>query len=1043
MKYFFSVWCLMLASVTGNAQSRDLFTRASVRDGPVVTGSLTGIVVDQNNAVVADAAVLVKDVSQSVRREATTGNDGGFTILRLPPGYYTVAVRHQGFATAEVRDVALKTRDQLALKIQLKLGHIGETVTVGADDSTSGKNPALGLNLNRHLIEDLPVNGRSLQPLITLTPGTVPTKSTFSEQGQFSVNGQRANANYFLVDGVSANIGVAAGADGLGQSGGGSLPGMTAFGSTQSLLSMDAVQELKIQTNAYAPEFGRTPGAQVIIITRSGADAFRGTLFEYFRGGAMGANDWFANRDGLKTLSTRQHDFGGVVGGPIIKRRTFFFASYEGLRLRLPQFATVEVPSMLARQSALPQLKPFLNAFPVPNGTETSNGLATFSAGYTDAASFNATGIRVDQRIGDNATLFGRFQVAPSETVQRGVGNSLNTSQVLRFNTQTLTIGANANITPQISNDVRINYSGSHAAKGSLLDDFGGAVSPGDATVFPPFTSRQYSSYSLSFGSNAAFSIGKDASNFQSQINLVDNLTLARRSHQLKFGLDYRRLTPTYGQRDYKEIAAFNSVSAAIANGVASSVTILSQDEVGVLLTNFSAYAQDAWRTTRRLNLSYGLRWEYNPPPSGKDGQVPFTVQGLETPATLALAPPGTPHYQATFSNFAPRFGAAYQLFGQRHRETVLRGGFGLFYDLGIGTLANATVSFPYLRRRVLSNVEYPLNPSPVVPLPFTLNPPVSRIRATDPNLKLPLTMQWNITLEQSLGSQQSVSAAYVAAVGRRLLRQETLFNPNPDFSQVIVTANEATSDYHSLQVQFQRRVSRGVQALASYTWSHSIDIASNDSSPNPPAAKIDPLQDRASSDFDVRHSFNAAVTYDLPAPGKRSLVSAVLRNWSLDGVVAARTAMPVDVFVRRDIGFGPFNLRPDLISGIPLYLQDRTAPGGRKINSAAFVIPQVSRQGTLGRNALRGFPVSQVDFALHRGFALADQVVLQMRADVFNIFNHPNFGDPVGDFGSGFFGRSTSMLGRSLGSAGSVGFCPIYQVGGPRAMQLVLKLQF
>src|SRR6266850_3365481 len=264
MRHFFSAWCLMLASiVTGNAQSRDLFTKVSVNDGALVTATLTGIVVDQDNAVVPDADVLVKDVGENVRREATTGNDGGFTILQLPPGYYTVAVRHQGFATAEVRGVAFKTRDQLPLKIQLKLGHIGETVTVGSDDSIVQKNPTLGLSLDRHFIDELPVNGRSLQPLITLTPGIVPTKSTFSEQGQFSVNGQRANANYFLVDGVSANIGVAAGADGLGQSGGGSLPGMTAFGSTQSLFSMDAVQEFKIQTNAYSAEFGRTPGAQV------------------------------------------------------------------------------------------------------------------------------------------------------------------------------------------------------------------------------------------------------------------------------------------------------------------------------------------------------------------------------------------------------------------------------------------------------------------------------------------------------------------------------------------------------------------------------------------------------------------------------------------------------------------------------------------------------------------------------------------------------------------------------------------------------------
>ena len=436
------------------------------------------------------------------------------------------------------------------------------------------------------------------------------------------------------------------------------------------------------------------------------------------------------------------------------------------------------------------------------------------------------------------------------------------------------------------------------------------------------------------------------------------------------------------------------------------------------------------------------MRWEYNPPPSGKDDQVPFTVQGLDKPDTIALAPAGTPYYQTTYNNFAPRFGAAYQLSRRQARETVLRGGFGLFYDLGIGSLANAAVSFPYLRRKVFSNAEYPMNSSSVGPLPFTLDPPVSRIRATDPNLKLPLTMQWNVALEQSLGSQQSISAAYVAAVGRRLLRLESLINPNPNFSQVLVTTNEATSDYHALQLQFQRRLSRGLQALASYTWSHSIDITSNDSSANAPAAEIDPLLDRASSDFDVRHSFNAAVTYSLPRQAKRTLVSTMLRNWSLDAIISARTATPVDVFVRRDLGFGPFNLRPDLIPGIPLYVEDQSAPHGRRINGAAFLTPQASRQGTLGRNMLRGFPVSQLDAALHRGFALTDQINLQLRADVFNILNHPNFGDPVGDLSSGFFGRSTFMLGRSLGSTG-IGLNPIYQVGGPRTIQLVLKLQF
>jgi len=579
-------------------------------------------------------------------------------------------------------------------------------------------------------------------------------------------------------------------------------------------------------------------------------------------------------------------------------------------------------------------------------------------------------------------------------------------------------------------------------AKSTLLDDFGGGVPLQDSSIFPALLSSNDSSYSLSFGGNTSFSVGKDAANYQHQINLVNNLALSTPAHRFKFGVDYRRLSPTYSQREYKEIANFENVASAITGSIASSVTILSQDDVGVVFTNFSAYAQDAWNVTRRLNLTYGLRWEYNPPPSGTNNQVPFSVQGLNNPASISLAPPGSPHYEATLNNFAPRFGAAYELSGQPGKETVLRGGFGLFYDLGTGPLANTTVSFPYLRRRVFSNVAYPLSSTQATPIPFTLDPPVNRIRATDPSLKLPVTMQWNLTLERSLGQRQSLSASYAAAVGRRLLRLTSLFNPNPDFSQVFVTTNDATSDYHSLQVQFQRRLSHGLQATSSYTWSHSIDTASNDSSPNVPAAKIDPLLDRASSDFDVRHSFNAAVSYSLPTLDKRTRLSGLLNNWMFDAIVAARTATPVDVFVRRDLGFGAFNLRPDLIPGIALYLADQSAPGGWRINSNAFVVPS-GRQGTLGRNALRGFPFSQVDLAFHRRFALTDQTQLLLRAELFNVFNHPNFGDPVGDLSSGSFGRSISTLARSLGSSGSIGLNPLFQVGGPRIIQLELKLQF
>src|SRR5258707_4886981 len=282
-----------------HGQNRKLFMNTSdFANQPLGTATLSGTVVDENDAVVPEASVLVNDFNTSIKKEATTSRVGIFIITQLPPGNYTVAVQQQGFATAEIRGLSLKVNEQLALKIQLKIGQIGETVTIDPDSSIVQRSSAVGTTLNRRMVENLPLSGRSLQPIIRLTPGVALTRPTCAEQGQFSVNGQRANSNYLMVDGVSANIGVAAGADGLGQSGSGSLPALTALGTTHSLFSIDALQEFKILSSTYAPEFGRTPGAQVLVQTRAGSNQFRGSLFEYFRSGALSANDWFANRDG-------------------------------------------------------------------------------------------------------------------------------------------------------------------------------------------------------------------------------------------------------------------------------------------------------------------------------------------------------------------------------------------------------------------------------------------------------------------------------------------------------------------------------------------------------------------------------------------------------------------------------------------------------------------------------------------------------------------------------------------------------------------------
>ncbi|HKY28335.1 MAG TPA: TonB-dependent receptor [Pyrinomonadaceae bacterium] len=1033
------------------------------------TATLSGTVEDQKGAVVPGATIALINADQGTQRLMITDSDGSFIFPLLPPGRYSITATATGFAPVERKDVVLNVNDQITIKLRLTVGNISETIQI-VDTSILNESPALATTVDRQFVGNLALNGRSFQALIALTPGVVLTKTSGNERGQFSVNGQRANANYFTVDGVSANIGVVPTVI-PGQSAGGSLPAFSAFGGTSNLVSIDALEEFKVQTSTYAPEFGRTPGAQVQILTRSGTNDFHGTLFDYVRNDALDANDWFNNARGLPKPATRQHDFGGVLGGPVLlprfgegghqpgyngRNRTFFFFSYEGLRLRLPQSASTFVPSLAARQNAPAALQPFLNAFPVPNGATLANGFAVFNSSFSNPAKLNATSIRIDHTVNDRFTLFGRYNYAPSETIQRGVGTSLSTVNPIRNRTQTLTFGNTFAASAHVSNDFRVNWSRTNGASFFFVDDFGGAVIPSDGVLFPSFATRDDAQiqFILRGTTNSNFRVGTVADNVQRQFNLVDNLAVVFGRHQLKLGVDYRRLTPIFDSANYAQTLQFAGIAGALSS-TARSVDILgTMGPLVPVFTNLSIYSQDTWKLSRRLTITYGLRWEYNPPPTELTGISPIAVTQTDDLSKLALAPSGTPLWKATYNNFAPRFGFAYQLRQRAGRETVLRGGVGIFYDLGDGPAANAFSAISPFRasRPTLFNVPFPLSSDQVAAPLFSSTPPFNTSIVFDPNLKLPRTYQWNFTLEQSLGAKQVLSASYVAAVGRRLLRQIEVESPNADFVLVDVLTNGATSDYHAMQLQFQRRLSRGLQGLASYTWSHSIDIASNDSGVHPPD-QIIPLElDRGPSDFDVRHAFTGAVTYNIPDIIKGGIGKSLFGNWSVDAILSARSATPVDVIYTTFTSFGfTEQLRPDLLLGVPLYLDDPAAPGGRRINPASFSIPATERQGTLGRNALRGFPVYQVDFGLGRQFRLTERSSVQFKAEFFNIFNHPNFGDPNGtlDFFAGFapnpdFGLSQSMLGRSLGSGGlSGGFNPLYQIGGPRSIQLSLKLKF
>ena len=1020
--------------------------------------SINGRITDPSNALIVGTKVAAISSGTNVRYETVTGSSGEYSLTNLAPGTYRIAVEKAGFKKLVKPDVILHVQDALDIDFQMTLGPTSETVTVeGGAPLVNTESGTVSTVIDRLFVENFPLNGRSFQTLIQLTPGVVLTSAVFDDQGQFSVNGQRADANYFTVDGVSANFGVT-GQSALVQTASGSLPALNASGGTNSLVSVDAMQEFRIQTSSFAPEFGRTPGGQISIVTRSGTNAFHGTLFEYFRNDVLDARDWFVNYNALSKPAERQNDFGGVLGGPIVKNKTFFFFSYEGLRLRQPATQQTVVPDAASRQQAPASMQPYLNAYPIPNGPALGAAFAQFNAGYSNPSNLDATSIRVDHIINSKLTLFARYNYSPSDSRQRApsLANTflLSMTEPLDSSVQTGTVGVTALITPGISNEFRANYSNQRISTAFALDNFGGAVRPPDSALYPAGLSPANAAFTFNIPGAAELAQGIQAIEEQRQVNLVENLSVTNAGHQMRFGVDYRWLAPFEIPFSYRQFVSFTGLSTApggALSGLSQTAATVAAQGDALLSHNFSLYGQDTWKITPRFTLTYGLRWDVNPPLKGKNAaNDPFTVTGLDNPviinpAAVALAPRGTPLYQTTWGNVAPRVGLAWML----TRATTLRGGFGIFYDLGQGSLGGVSNYFPYTATKILPALTpFPLSLQNAAPPPFSLTPPVSTIIVANPHLKLPRSNQWNIALEQTLGSSQSLSLAYIGAIGRDLLRVTQLPNLNPNFSFIGLEDNSATSDYHALQLKFQRRLSRGLQALASYAFSHSIDSASTDAFANylnTPASLANSNVDRGDSDFDIRHAFTIGLTYDLPSAGAQKAVKTVVGGWSLDAFVLARSAPPVDVvealFHANGVEIYP---RPNVVPGVPLELFGAGYPGGRIFNKAAFVAPPAGQQGNFGRNVLRGFDALQADIGIQRQFRITEVVGLRFRAEFFNIFNHPNFGSPMNSLTSPLFGYSTQTLANFLGSGGaSGGFNPLYQIGGPRSAQLALKLVF
>ncbi len=1043
-----------------------LFINTAPAQSP--NGTVSGIVLDPSGGIIASADVLIINGETGLQFAGKTNSEGFYVVPNIPPGTYRIQVSNIGFKTIIKPDIVIHVLDAIAINFTLPIGAASEIVTVqGGAAIINTENASVGTVIDRNFVESLPLNGRSFNTLLQLTPGVVvaPVSSGF-EHGQFSIAGQRTDANSFSVDGVSANFGVSSSAS-VGQSGTGTAQAFSALGGTSSLVSVDALQEFRIETSSFAPEFGRSPGGQVILTTRSGTNEFHGAMFDYFRNTAMDANNWFNDEANPQISKAPEHhnDFGGVVGGPIWKDKTFFFASYEGARLDLPSTLQIQVPYISsAAPSCSPSaaIAPFLEAYPKPNGAVSSaTCTGEFTGSFANKATLDAGSMRIDHTFNGRFSIFGRYNDAPSQVANRTSG--LSEIDTTITNTRTVTVGVNMTLSSRLFNALRGNYSTQQAGLSQALDSFGGAVPPGPSALFGSLPPAETAAFFLPLDGTQSYSLGPNANNRTKQLNFVDDLSLTLGAHQLRFGGDYRAIflddVPFKNQFLYLPLSVKNLISTGQVLLFIPQTVLPAR----TLSQSTSLYAQDNWKASRRVVLTYGVRWELSPAPKGLGSTTLASWLNVDDPSAITLAPAGTSLWHTTYGNFAPRFGIAYGL--DQAGSMVLRAGAGVFYDLGVGASADLAAYFPNqaIGEHLFQSIPV-VNINSFVPTISSMPPyPTADSVGFDSNLKLPRSYQWNVALEKSFGGRQAISATYVGQAGRDLLRQEALYQPNSNFSGGFeLERNNARSNYNALQLQYRRPLAWRVQALFNYTYSHSLDNASNDVIAGLSNTVVSAANDYASSDFDVRHSFSGALTFAVPSVGTSGVLAVLTRDWSLDTVIVARTGFPFNPEVSAPSSLGANFIRPNLLPGQPFYLYGvqcaqvfgpvseggngalqagQVCPGGMGLNPAAFdsTTPVAeNRQGTLGRNTIPGFGLTQVDLSIGRKFAITERVKVQFRADAFNLLNHPNFTNPTAGLSS-----PLALLSRSTLNTGLGGLNPIFQQGGPRSLQLSLRLAF
>jgi hypothetical protein len=1041
--------------------------RATCAFAQISTANVAGIVEDSTAARLPDATVKLINSQTGTENDSKTNRFGIFLLPGVIPGIYTLQIEREGFATSQFTGLLLNVGDTKSILIRMQLGTVTQTVHIDASGVTpNAADASVSTIVNRGFVANTPLNGRSFQDLVSMTPGIVTqTPQTFGAgygvAGDFSVNGQQPDRNSYFIDGVSGDIGVGLLVGHTKFASSGNAAGTTALGTTQSLVSIDDLQEFRVLTSNYSAEYGRTSGGQFTLLTRSGTDKYHGSLYDYVRNNAADAADWFTKFNSTdSSLPYQQNDFGGAVGGPFGipgvysgHSKTFFFVSYEGLHVTEPTAPLVEyVPSEQTFAAAPAPLRPILEAFPPPyqyqlsaDAPPASTGLSPFVPGtLSEPGSINSTSIRLDHPFSPKISAFIRSSFTPSESESNRLA-SLTTNHV---DTQTDTLGATFQLSGVITNEFRLGYGVSTSLLNTALSIFwaGGVFGNSDLNTnlgIPAgsFPLAAADVYIHSAGAGDSEINTDEAFGSVHQWNVRDTFALQTGHQLLQFGIDQRHLVSKTHPAALNVEADFFNPQSILANS-ASDIAITKSLPAAPVFNQYAAFIQDAWQASKSLTISAGLRWEVDPAPQGKHGADAYTLLGNPaSPSELTLAPRGTRLWDTSWLNLAPRAGAAWIVDRRSGRELVVRVGGGIFYDTDDRAAAPAFSALGFSATEEIVNMPVPvtvsqLDFSPAPAAPYTNSPVFTFPR----HLQLPYTIQWNVAVEKALGRSQTFTATYVGDNARRLLQAQrtNINNENSEFGEVYFFPADITSNYQALQLKFQRSISPGIQALASYVWSHTLDYGSTD-----PAWTLT----RGNSDLDVRHNLEVALSWDERDVSGGKLRKYVLGGWGADGRLTARTAFPMtplgNPFSDPATGNRYFS-GVDMIPGQPLYISGSRFPGGRMLNGGpyaadpAFVLPALNSAGNTPRNMLRGFGDNQINVAVRREIHVKDSLNLQLRGETYNLFNHPDLGYIDSSLTDALFGQSTLMLNQSFGPTGS-----LYQPGGPRSIQISVRFHF